>query len=44
MGVIYFVAMMAGAFGYRVPPPGWNRAAVDATGPCTTEHAALRTG
>jgi len=23
MGVIYFIAMMAGAFGYRVPPPDW---------------------
>jgi MFS family permease len=22
-GVVYFVAMMAGAFGYRLPPPGW---------------------
>lgn len=24
MGVIYFVAMMCGAFGYRVPPAGWK--------------------
>ncbi|HKM60846.1 MAG TPA: OFA family MFS transporter [Acidisphaera sp.] len=24
LGAIYFVAMMAGAFGYRVPPAGWN--------------------
>jgi MFS family permease len=23
MGTIYFVAMMAGAFGYRLPRPGW---------------------
>jgi MFS family permease len=23
LGAIYFVAMMAGAFGYRLPPPGW---------------------
>ena len=23
MGAVYFVAMMAGAFGYRLPPPGW---------------------
>jgi MFS family permease len=23
MGIIYFIAMMAGAFGYRVPPPDW---------------------
>jgi len=26
MGAIYFVAMMAGAFGYRLPPPGWRPA------------------
>jgi len=24
LGVIYLVAMMAGAFGYRVPPDGWK--------------------
>jgi MFS family permease len=24
LGAIYFVAMMAGAFGYRVPPPDWK--------------------
>jgi MFS family permease len=24
MGAIYVVAMMAGAFGYRLPPPGWK--------------------
>jgi MFS family permease len=24
MGLIYFVFMMAGAFGYRVPPAGWK--------------------
>jgi MFS family permease len=24
LGAIYFVAMMAGAFGYRLPPPGWS--------------------
>jgi MFS family permease len=23
MGVIYFIAMMIGAFGYRLPPPDW---------------------
>jgi MFS family permease len=23
LGAIYFTAMMAGAFGYRLPPPGW---------------------
>ena len=26
MGTIYFVAMMAGAFGYRLPRPGWTPA------------------
>jgi MFS family permease len=25
LGMIYFAAMMAGAFGYRLPPPGWTR-------------------
>ena len=24
MGLLYFVAMLAGALGYRVPPPGWT--------------------
>jgi hypothetical protein len=24
LGMIYFAAMMAGAFGYRLPPPGWT--------------------
>jgi MFS family permease len=24
MGAIYFAAMMLGAFGYRLPPPGWQ--------------------
>ena len=26
MGLLYFVAMMCGALGYRVPPPGWSPA------------------
>jgi MFS family permease len=26
MGLIYFVAMICGAFGYRLPPPGWTPA------------------
>src|SRR4029077_12693810 len=26
MGAIYFVAMLAGAFGYRLRPPGWQPA------------------
>jgi MFS family permease len=24
MGILYFIAMMGGAFGYRVPPTGWK--------------------
>jgi MFS family permease len=24
LGLIYFVAMLCGAFGYRLPPPGWR--------------------
>ena len=24
MGLVYFVAMLAGAFTFRVPPPGWT--------------------
>ncbi len=43
MGVIYFVAMMAGAFGYRMPPPDWTVAPrVPKHRALTTEHAALR--
>src|SRR5262249_33605733 len=30
LGVIYFIAMMLGAFGYRLPPPGWQRPAAAA--------------
>src|SRR5512145_3429735 len=43
MGAIYFVAMLAGAFGYRVPAQGWTVApqARRSRG-LTTEHAALR--
>ena len=26
LGIVYLVFMMAGAFGYRVPPPGWKPA------------------
>jgi MFS family permease len=26
MGVLYFIAMMLGAFGYRIPPQGWRPA------------------
>src|SRR6478672_10537950 len=45
MGIIYFVAMMAGAFGYRVPPADWTVAArVPRHRALTTEHAASRPG
>ena len=37
MGIIYFVAMLAGAFGYRVPPPNW------APAPVYPRHRALTT-
>ncbi len=43
MGVIYFVAMLAGAFGYRVPPPNWTvPPPVPKERAITTEHAAMR--
>ena len=35
-GSIYFVAMLAGAFGYRVPPPDWT--AGRAGRPASTRH------
>jgi MFS family permease len=42
MGLIYFVAMLAGAFGYRVPPANWKPAgwvaAVKQSGMITTRH------
>jgi MFS family permease len=45
MGLIYFVAMLAGAFGYRVPPPGWTVAPrAPRHRALTTEHAVLRAG
>ncbi len=43
MGLIYFVSMMAGAFGYRVPPADWAPApSVPRNRALTTEHASLR--
>jgi MFS family permease len=43
MGLIYFVAMLAGAFGYRVPPPNWTvPPPVSKERAITTEHAAMR--
>ena len=45
MGAIYFVTMLAGAFGYRVPPAGWTVAPrAPRERAITTEHAALRAG
>jgi MFS family permease len=45
MGLIYFAAMMAGAFGYRIPPAGWTVATrVPRHRVLTTEPAALRSG
>ena len=43
MGVIYFIAMTAGAFGFRVTPPGWRPAgwappAADAGRSLITRH------
>jgi MFS family permease len=43
MGVIYFIAMMIGAFGYRLPPTGWKPAnwtppAANANRMITTRH------
>jgi MFS family permease len=43
MGLIYFVAMMAGAFLFRVPPPGFTvPPPVRQSRALTAEHAALR--
>ena len=43
MGVIYFVAMMVGAFLFRVPPPGYTVAPPKRRSRAlTVEHAALR--
>ena len=39
MGVIYFVAMLAGAFGYRLPAPGWQP--VGWTPPEPRQHAMI---
>jgi MFS family permease len=41
MGLIYFAFMMGGAFGYRLPPPGWKP-----TGwtPPENSHAMITTG
>jgi len=47
LGAIYFVAMMAGALGYRLPPPGWKPegwtppAGDDARGPARAVSAGV---
>jgi MFS family permease len=46
MGVIYFIAMSLGAFGFRVPPVGWRPAgwtppAADSRGMITAHHVHL---
>ena len=42
MGTLYFVVMVAGAFGYRVPAPGWQPAGW--TPPAEQEHRMVTTG
>ena len=41
LGVIYFVFMLGGAFGYRLPPPGWKP---EGWTPPTNNHAMIATG
>jgi MFS family permease len=41
LGVIYTIAMMCGAFGYRLPPPGWQPAGW--TPPPPTQRAMITT-
>ena len=40
MGAIYFTAMLCGAFGYRLPPPGWAPAGWT---PPAQQHALITT-
>ena len=42
LGVIYTVAMLCGAFGYRVPPPGWQPPGW--TPPAPSQRAMITTG
>lgn len=46
MGAIYFVAMLCGAFGYRLPPPDWRPAGwvprTNRGGMITTRHVHVR--
>jgi MFS family permease len=41
LGAVYFVAMMAGAFGYRLPAPGWRP---EGWTPPPDDHVAADTG
>jgi len=41
LGLVYLVFMLAGAFGYRVPPEGWRP---DGWTPPTSSHAMITTG
>jgi MFS family permease len=41
LGVIYLVAMLCGAFGYRLPPPGWQPAGW--TAPAATRKPMITT-
>ncbi len=41
LGLIYFVFMMGGAFGYRLPPAGWNP---EGWTPPENSHAMIATG
>jgi MFS family permease len=41
MGIIYFLFMMGGAFGYRLPPPGWKPKGWT---PPENSHAMITTG
>jgi MFS family permease len=41
MGLIYFAFMMGGAFGYRLPPPGWKP---EGWTPPVNTHAMITTG
>ena len=42
MGLVYFVAMMLGAFGYRLPPPGWAPAGWTPPRDATATASAVR--
>lgn len=48
LGVIYFIAMLSGAFGYRIPPQnwkpaGWSAPAAHANSMMTTRHVHVAT-